>query len=168
MSRGTQGSGGSAGHSPALTWDPAQGPEEAKAVAPSLPRRGRGSSPSRPSRRLFPTASPVVLRTPYPPAASQSRLGFGACKMVSQHPRLSQPARRPVALVFTRRPRRRGGPRSPGFSRAPRSAKARPVQLTPPSPARPSWPVQPGFVRCGNGGEAGRGSEAEGSRGESR
>lgn len=89
--------------------------------------------------------------------------------MVSQHPPRSQPEPRNADLVFTLPgPRRRGGPRSPGFNRAPRPKKAHPMQRTTPSLALPSWPAQPGLVPFGNGGAAGRGSEEEGSYGESR
>lgn len=76
MSGGTQGSRGSAGQSPAPTWDPAQGTErEAEVGAPSLPRRDRGLSPSRSRHRLPrpPSSARLLVPTPYLSTANQSR-----------------------------------------------------------------------------------------------
>lgn len=174
MSGGTQGSRGSAGQSLAPTWDPALGTEgEAKAATPSLPRRDSGRSPSHPCRRLLthPRSPPDFWSPPRTyPLPFKAEPVKGPVKW-SHSTRLaaSRLGEMRVLSSFTLRcHRRRGGPRSPGINRTPRPKKAHSVQLTTPSLALPSWPVQPGLVPCGNGGAAGRGSEAEGNHGESR
>lgn len=173
MSGGRQGSRGSAGQSLAPTWDPAQGTEGegCDPIPAEEGQRPQPQPPTPPPPHPPPSSARLLVPTPYLSVAIQSRTSvLGPVKWsYSTHLAVSRLGEMRVLSSFTlRRPRRRGGPRSPGINRTPRPKKAHSAQLTTLSLALPSWPVQPGLVPCGNGGAAGRGSEAEGSHGESR